>query len=259
MATFKKGNRFGDAGFSYNSVPTSYPNFFLFWGRTYHFWCNKEKGPWASWCIFVLNSLGTLITCLLTLFRVRVPEGECIASQLDGIWRLEVQRSGWSQAVQFLYRYLFKLWGSSRELSKYWGPRRIPISFLPTFGFAYLESLWRNQASSVGCRPLVVIPQTATADLQGSRTWPWRSGSGFHCLPRWQLRVPASVLVVSRTALTTLGFLLLTRRSLTQWWGGRIVSQIGIWISMSVLLISSCVTWSKLFTRLVPRFPYVWN
>lgn len=39
------------------------------------FWCNKKKGPWASCCIIVWNSLGTTITfTVCKCAQVRVPD-----------------------------------------------------------------------------------------------------------------------------------------------------------------------------------------
>ena len=77
LVTFRKNNRFGDAGFSGDTIPSPFltPAYFHFWGGLMGFWCNKKKGPWASCCIFVWNSLGTTITfTVCKCAQVRVPD-----------------------------------------------------------------------------------------------------------------------------------------------------------------------------------------
>ena len=95
---------------------------------------------------------------------------------------VEVQRLSCYRAAQILYIYLLTIWGSKREFSKTWDARHFPLSFHLMHGFADLGSLQRERASRSGLRPLVVIPQTASAiaGLRARGTCPW--GFRFICL-----------------------------------------------------------------------------
>lgn len=120
------------------------------------FWCKKEKGPWA-WCrMLAWHSSGNLVTHVpVNIAQVRAQEGENIPILLDcyqsSRFKIWLVRS--SPAFGYVsFGNLRQQWGALNYMQS----QTLPYYLTPSF--TDLGALWREGASGVGSRPLVVIP-----------------------------------------------------------------------------------------------------